>query len=105
MGATLDVVSWILILIGGAFGVIGGIGIVRMPTFFTRIHAAGMAETICAPPILMAMMIQAGWSLVTFKLVLIMVFLFLTSPTASHALAKAALHGGVTPHGQEAGGS
>ena len=43
------------------------------------------------------MMIQAGWSLVTFKLVLIMVFLFLTSPTASHALAKAALHGGVPP--------
>jgi len=97
MTAGLDILSWILILIGGAFGVIGGIGIVRMPSFFTRIHAAGMAETMCAPPILLAMMIQSGWTLVTFKLVLILIFLFLTSPTATHALAKAALHGGVQP--------
>ena len=98
MAPALDILSWILILIGGAFGIIGGIGIVRMPTFFTRIHAAGMAETICAPPILMAMMIQEGWTLVTAKLTMILLFLFLTSPTASHALAKAALHGGVSPH-------
>ena len=98
MAELLDLLCWFLILIGGAFGIIGGIGIVRMPTFFTRIHAAGMAETMCAPPILLAMMIQAGWSLVTFKLVLILIFLFLTSPTASHALAKASLHGGVSPH-------
>jgi len=97
MSAALDLLCWALILIGSAFGIIGGIGIVRMPSFFTRIHAAGMAETMCAPPILLAMMIQAGWTLVTFKLVLILIFLFLTSPTASHALAKAALHGGVSP--------
>jgi multicomponent Na+:H+ antiporter subunit G len=105
MDGILDILCWVLVLIGGAFGIIGGIGIVRMPTFFTRIHAAGMAETMCAPPILLAMMIQAGWSLITFKLFLIMMFLFLTSPTASHALAKAALHGGVTPHNKDAGES
>lgn len=104
MTASLDILSWILILIGGAFGVIGGIGIVRMPSFFTRIHAAGMAETMCAPPILLAMMIQSGWTLVTFKLVLILIFLFLTSPTATHALAKAALHGGVQPLDHEPDG-
>jgi multicomponent Na+:H+ antiporter subunit G len=97
MAATLDLLCWALILIGGAFGVIGGIGIVRMPSFFTRIHAAGMAETMCAPPILLAMMIHSGWTLITFKLVLILIFLFLTSPTATHALAKAALHSGVSP--------
>jgi multicomponent Na+:H+ antiporter subunit G len=97
MDPFVDLLCWFLIVVGGAFGIIGGIGIVRMPTFFTRIHAAGMAETMCAPPILLAMMIQAGWSLVTFKLVLILIFLFLTSPTASHALAKASLHGGVSP--------
>ena len=105
MDGVLDILCWTLVLIGGAFGVIGGIGIVRMPTFFTRIHAAGMAETMCAPPILLAMMVQAGWSLVTFKLFLIMMFLFLTSPTASHALAKAALRGGITPYDEEAGES
>ena len=105
MTPILDVLSWILILMGGAFGVIGGIGILRMPSFFTRIHAAGMAETMCVPLILLAMMIQAGWSLVTFKLVLILLFLFLTSPTASHALAKAALHGGISPQDKDPGGS
>lgn len=101
----LELLSWALILVGGSFGIIGGIGILRMPTFFTRIHAAGMAETMCAPPILLAMMIQAGWSLTTFKLLLILMFLFLTSPTASHALAKAALHGGITPYDKDAGKS
>ena len=101
----LDFLSWALILTGGVFGVIGGIGIVRLPNFFTRIHAAGMAETMCAPPILLGMMLQSGWSLVTFKLVVILVFLFLTSPTASHALAKAALHGGVSPHDEDVGRS
>ncbi len=105
MAELLDLLCWFLVLVGGAFGIIGGIGIVRMPTFFTRIHAAGMAETMCAPPILLAMMIQAGWSLVTFKLVLILIFLFLTSPTASHALAKASLHGGISPHDGDAGRS
>ena len=105
MASALDLLSWALILVGGAFGVIGGIGIVRLPTFFTRIHAAGMAETMCAPPILLAMMLQSGWTLVSFKLTVILVFLFLTSPTASHALAKAALHGGISPHDEDVGRS
>jgi multicomponent Na+:H+ antiporter subunit G len=98
MESALDLLSWVLIIVGGAFGIIGGIGIVRLPTFFTRSHAAGIAETMCAPPILLAMMLQSGWSLVTFKLTVILAFMFLTSPTASHALAKAALHGGISPH-------
>ncbi len=103
MDAALDILSWGLILTGGFFGIVGGIGIVRLPTFFTRIHAAGMAETMCAPPIVLGMMLQEGFTLVTVKLVAILAFLFLTSPTASHALAKAALHGGISPHDEEAG--
>jgi len=99
----LDVLSWALILTGGAFGIIGGIGLLRLPTFFTRIHAAGMAETMCAPPILLAMMIHSGWDLTTFKLVVILYFLLITSPTASHALAKAALHGGIDPESHPGG--
>lgn len=103
MAAALDILSWVLILTGGLFGVVGGIGIIRLPTFFTRIHAAGIAETMCATPMLLGMMIQEGFTLVTVKLVAILVFLFLTSPTASHALAKAALHGGISAHDEEAG--
>lgn len=104
MTATVvEVLSWTLVVIGGAFGIIGGIGILRLPTFFTRIHAAGMAETMCAPPILLAMMLQAGFTLTTLKLIAILVFLFFTSPTSTHALSKAVLHGGIDPHDEEAG--
>ena len=98
MGTVLDVVSWLLILIGGAFGIVGGIGILRLPNFFARIHAAGMAETMCAPLILLAMMLQTGWTLTTFKLFAIFLFLIVTSPAATHALAKAARHGGIDPN-------
>jgi len=98
MGTVIDMASWLLILIGGAFGIVGGIGILRLPNFFARIHAAGMAETMCAPLILLAMMLQTGWTLTTFKLFAIFLFLIVTSPAATHALAKAARHGGIDPN-------
>lgn len=103
MDLALDVLGWTLILTGGAFGIIGGIGILRMPDFFTRIHAAGMAETMCAPPILLGLALQADGVVTLAKLFAIFLFLMFTSPTASHALAKAALHGGVKPQLAEDG--
>jgi multicomponent Na+:H+ antiporter subunit G len=97
MALALDILSWVMILVGGAFGIIGGIGLLRFPDFFTRIHAAGITDTMCAPLIIGGLMLQSGLTLTTVKLFFLIVFLFLTSPTASHALAKAALHGGEKP--------
>jgi len=97
----IDYLSWALIATGSIFGIIGGIGVIRLPNFFTRIHAAGMAETMCAPMILAALMLQSGLTLASVKLLAILVFLFLTSPTSSHALAKAALHSGIDPTSSE----
>jgi multicomponent Na+:H+ antiporter subunit G len=91
----VDILSWALILTGGAFGIIGGIGLLRLPDFFSRIHAASITDSMCAPCIIAGLMLQSGLTLVTVKLAFLIVFLFLTSPTASHALAKAALHGGL----------
>jgi multicomponent Na+:H+ antiporter subunit G len=93
----IDILSWILILTGGAFGIIGGIGLLRLPDFFSRIHAASVTDSMCAPCIIAGLMLQAGLTLVAVKLLFLVVFLFLTSPTASHALAKAAVHGGLEP--------
>lgn len=93
----IDILSWILILTGGAFGIIGGIGLLRLPDFFSRIHAASVTDSMCAPCIIAGLMLQAGPTLVAVKLLFLVVFLFLTSPTASHALAKAAVHGGLEP--------
>lgn len=93
----LDALSWILILIG-VFGVVtGGIGVLRLPDVYTRMHAAGITDTLGAGALLAGLMIQGGWSLVTVKLVLILVFLYFTSPTSSFALAHAALTSGVPP--------
>ena len=93
----LDILSWIFLVAGGLLGIIGGIGIHRFPDFFTRLHAAGITDTLCAALILSGLGLQSGFSLVSFKLVLIFAFILFTSPTASHALANAALHGGVKP--------
>jgi multicomponent Na+:H+ antiporter subunit G len=97
MALALDLLSWALILVGGAFGIIGGIGLLRLPDFFSRIHAASLTDSMCAPCIIAGLMLQSGLTLVTVKLGFLIAFLFLTSPTAAHALAKAALHGGLEP--------
>lgn len=97
MALALDILSWLLLLGGGVFLVTGGIGVLRLPDFFTRLHAAGLTDTLGAALTLLGLVLQAGLTLVTLKLLLIFAFLFFTSPTATHALAKAALHGGVRP--------
>lgn len=89
--------KWFLIAGGSAFVIIGGVGILRFPDLFTRCHAVGVTDTLGAGMILSGLIIEAGFTLISFKLLLILAFLLITSPTATHALAKAALHGGVTP--------
>ncbi|RJS93121.1 monovalent cation/H(+) antiporter subunit G [Salinisphaera sp. Q1T1-3] len=89
--------SWFLIAAGAVLSVVSGIGMLRLPDLYTRIHAASVADTGGMILILAGLMIQAGLGLVTAKLVLIVIFLLITSPTATHALARAARQDGVTP--------
>ncbi len=91
----LDVVSWTCLLIGSAFCLVGGIGMLRMPDFYTRGHAAGITDTLGAGLILLGLMFQAGIGLTTAKLLMVLFFLYVTSPTATHALFKSAYAGGV----------
>ena len=93
----VDIVSWIFLSVGGALVVIGAFGMVRFPDFWTRIHAASVAETGGMLFLVIGMCLQTGWDLVLVKLILIGVFLFITSPTASHAVANAALVAGEKP--------
>ena len=93
MSDWLDLVSWVCLLAGAFFAISGGVGILRFPDFFTRMHATGVTDTMCAGLILLGLMFQAGWSPALIKLILILAFLLLTSPTSTHAIAKAALHG------------
>lgn len=87
----IDLLSGLALFGGVFFLLVGGLGLLRLPDFYTRMHAAGIIDTLGAGLILLGLALQAGWTLVTFKLALILVFLFFTSPTGAHALVKAAL--------------
>jgi len=86
----INVLSGILLLAGGVFGILGGIGLLRFPDFYTRLHAAGITDTLCAFLIIGGLLLQVGLTLFSLKLLLILLFMIFTSPTASHALARAA---------------
>lgn len=93
----VHVASWVLLMAGAFFVLTGGIGLVRMPDFFTRLHPAGMTDTLGAGLMLTGLMLQSGATFVTLKLVLILLFLLFTSPTSSFSLAHAALLAGEKP--------
>lgn len=97
MSAILHVISWAALLLGGFLIITGAIGMLRFPDLYTRMHAAGVTDTGGAGLVLIGLMLQAGFTIVTVKLVLILWFLLFTGPVASHALAKAALHGKLEP--------
>jgi multicomponent Na+:H+ antiporter subunit G len=97
MSLLLDAASWACLAGGGIFCVIGAVGLLRMPDCYTRMHAASVIETLGAGLMLAGMLLQAGWTLVAAKLVIVGLLIFFTSPTATHALAKAAFARGVKP--------
>ena len=97
MNVIIDAASWVCLLAGSAFCIIGAAGLIRMPDFYTRMHAASVTDTVGAGLILLGLMLQAGITLVTAKLAIIAMLILLTSPAASHALARAAFVRGVRP--------
>ena len=97
MPSLTEILAGAFLLAGTAFLVIGAVGLVRLPDFFTRVHATGIIDTMGAGLVLVGLVILAGWTQPAAKLVLILGFMLLTGPTATHALAKAALHGRLDP--------
>jgi multicomponent Na+:H+ antiporter subunit G len=93
----IDIASWAVLMLGAFFCLIGGIGLHRLPDFFSRLHGAGITDTLGAGLVLFGLMLQAGWTLITVKLLFILAILWLTSPTSTHAIAKAARMAGLEP--------
>lgn len=92
-----DIVGGLFLAAGAAFFLIGAIGLHRMPELFSRIHAASLADTTGVGLILIGLMIHGGFSLVTVKLVFLLLFMLFMGPVATHALAAAALQAGLKP--------
>ena len=97
MSLLIDIASGLCLLAGAFFCLVGAWGLLRMPDFYTRMHAASVLETLGADLILLGLVLQAGFTLVAAKLLLIGLLIFFASPTASHALARAAMLRGVIP--------
>ena len=97
MSTVVDALSWACLVAGGIFCIIGAVGLVRMPDFYTRMHAASVIETLGAGLILLGLMLQAGFTLVAVKLMMVGLLIFFASPTATHALARAAMARGLKP--------
>jgi len=93
----VDYLSWVLLAGGSFFCVTGAIGLLRLPDFYARLHGAGIIDTLGAGLILAGLMLQAGFSLVTVKLLFVLFFVLITSPTATHAIAHAAYARGLDP--------
>lgn len=97
MELALHILAWAMVLGGSAAILVGGIGVLRFPDVYTRMHAAGITDTMGAGLLLGGLMVHEGATLVTVKLALILIFLFFTSPTSSFSLAHAAMTSGVEP--------
>ncbi len=93
----LDLLSWVCLVAGGLFCIVGGVGLLRMPDLYTRMHAASVIETLGAGLILLGLLLQSGITLVAVKLLMIGLLIFFASPTATHAIARAAKDRGLKP--------
>ena len=91
------VLSWCLMSSGCIFVLIGALGVLNLPEFWSRLHAASVVESAGMILLVAGLCVHSGLSLITVKLILLIVFLFLTGPTATHAVASAALVSGMKP--------
>ena len=92
-----EILAWGLIVSGSFFLLVGALGVVRLPDFWTRLHAASVADSAGMLLLFAGMAVYSGFSLVTVKLIIIGLFLFLTGPTSTHATANAAYVSGLRP--------
>ncbi|MFK7815465.1 MAG: monovalent cation/H(+) antiporter subunit G [Gammaproteobacteria bacterium] len=86
----MTVLGWFFLILGSFFCLVGSIGLIRLPDFYSRVHAAGIIDSLGAILILLGMLTQTQDPIVIIKLMFILFFMMLTGPTAVHALARAA---------------
>jgi len=98
----LEILAAVLVAVGTFFGFVATVGIIRLPDLYSRLHAASKSDTLGSVLSLAGIAVVLGITTESMKLVFLLVFLFLTSPTAAHAIARAAKEQGVEPVGENA---
>ena len=101
MSTLVGWLSDLCLLLGGILTLTGSVGLLRLPDFFTRLHAASVTESLAAPLLIIGVMLDTGLTLDSAKLVLVIIVMMVANPTITHALCRAAAHGGKRPEGFE----
>ncbi len=88
----------VILMLGGAFFlVVSCLGLMRLPDYYSRNHAVGKSETLGIMLVLAGLAVYNGFTLTSFKLVLILIFVMIANPTATHIILRAALRSGLQP--------
>lgn len=93
----IDIIAIIFISLGVFLLIVGTIGLLRLPDFYTRMHAIGKCDTLGLAMVLVGLALYEGLTLLSAKLLLIAVFLFIANATATHAITRAAMKAGMVP--------
>lgn len=93
----VSILSDVCLLLGGILTLTGAVGLLRLPNFYTRLHAASVTESLAAPLLIIGIMLDTGFTLDSIKLILVIIIMVAANPTITHALCRAAAHGGYTP--------
>lgn len=101
MELLISLLSGLCLLLGSFLILSGMVGVLRFPDFYSRMHAAGVTDTLAAVLVILGLLLLSGWSLVSAKLLIILIFLLFSGPTAAHALVKAAVSHGMEPTGSD----
>lgn len=92
-----DILGIAAVVAGAFFMLVGSIGLIRLPDFYSRSHAVGKSDTLGIMLVIAGLMLIEGLTLNSAKLLFALIFVFLTNPTGTHALTNAALHVGLKP--------
>jgi multicomponent Na+:H+ antiporter subunit G len=91
------IITVVLIVAGVFFLTVSALGLLRLPDFYTRAHAVGKSETLGSILVLSGLAVYNGCELSTIKILFILFFVLIANPTATHAIARAALRTGLQP--------
>lgn len=97
IATVLHALTIMLSLVGAGFFVAGTLGLLRLPDFYTRVHAVAKCDTVGAGAILLALAVHVAPHPESLKILLLLLLVLLSSPTAAHALAHAAHGTGLAP--------
>jgi|SRR6056297_887731 len=101
-----SIISILFVTLGIVFMLMGSIGILRLPDFYSRTHAVSKSDTLGVFFVIIGLIVYEGFTLSSGKLFLIVLFIALSNPIGTHALARAALKKGLKPllHDDKKGG-